>query len=103
MNIGYIHLDLSLIHILNTNIGGTALMLDILTNAKHNVKRVIVAESRAIYGAVSYTHLNPIIVKNEGANNREKMIEATLAGNKFSYLIMIFFAIPCLLYTSRCV
>ena len=31
----------------NTNIGGTALMLDILTNAKHNVKRVIVAESRA--------------------------------------------------------
>lgn len=25
----------------NTNIGGTALMLDILTNAKHNVKRVL--------------------------------------------------------------
>ena len=31
----------------NTNIGGTALMLDILTNQKHNVKRVLVA-SRAI-------------------------------------------------------
>lgn len=37
-----------------TNIGGTALMLDILTNTKHNVKRVIVAESRAIYGEGKY-------------------------------------------------
>lgn len=37
-----------------TNIGGTALMLDILTNTKHSVKRVIVAESRAIYGEGKY-------------------------------------------------
>lgn len=38
----------------DTNIGGTALLLDILTNAKHNVKRVVVAESRAIYGEGKY-------------------------------------------------
>ena len=38
----------------DTNIGGTALMLDILTNTKHNVKRVVVAESRAIYGEGKY-------------------------------------------------
>ena len=38
----------------NTNIGGTALMLDILTNTKHSVKRVVVAESRAIYGEGKY-------------------------------------------------
>ncbi len=38
----------------NTNIGGTALMLDILTNTKHSVKRVLVAESRAIYGEGKY-------------------------------------------------
>lgn len=38
----------------NTNIGGTALMLDILTNTKHCVKRVVVAESRAIYGEGKY-------------------------------------------------
>ena len=37
-----------------TNIGGTALLLDILTNTKHSVKRVIVAESRAIYGEGKY-------------------------------------------------
>ena len=35
---------------IDANIGGTALLLDILTNTKHHVKRVVVAESRAIYG-----------------------------------------------------
>lgn len=37
-----------------TNICGTALMLDILTNTEHHVKRVVVAESRAIYGEGKY-------------------------------------------------
>lgn len=38
----------------DTNIGGTALLLDILTNAEHHVKRVVVAESRAVYGEGKY-------------------------------------------------
>lgn len=38
----------------NVNIGGTAILLDILTNEKMNVKRVVVAESRAIYGEGRY-------------------------------------------------
>lgn len=38
----------------DTNIGGTALLLDILTNTRHSVKRVLVAESRAIYGEGKY-------------------------------------------------
>lgn len=37
-------------------------MLDILTNAKHNVKRVIVAESRAIYGEGKY--YSPLLGKD---------------------------------------
>ena len=37
-----------------TNIGGTALLLDLLTNTKHAVKKVVVAESRAIYGEGRY-------------------------------------------------
>lgn len=36
------------------NIGGTALLLDILTNTDHCVKKVVVAESRAIYGEGRY-------------------------------------------------
>ncbi len=39
---------------IDVNIGGTALLLDILTNIKHHVKRVVVAESRAIYGEGKY-------------------------------------------------
>lgn len=38
----------------NVGICGTALLLDILTNTKHQVKRVVVAESRAIYGEGKY-------------------------------------------------
>lgn len=38
----------------DTNIRGTALLLDILTNTNHNIKRVLVAESRAIYGEGKY-------------------------------------------------
>ncbi|MEO6813711.1 MAG: NAD-dependent epimerase/dehydratase family protein [Ginsengibacter sp.] len=36
------------------NIGGTALLLDILTNKKHGIKKIIVASSRAIYGEGRY-------------------------------------------------
>lgn len=38
----------------DVNIGGTALMLDILTNTKHSVQKVVVAASRAIYGEGRY-------------------------------------------------
>ena len=36
------------------NIGATSLMLDILANKKHQVKKVVVAASRAIYGEGRY-------------------------------------------------
>lgn len=39
---------------IDVNVGGTAMLLDILANTKHNVKRVVVAESRAIYGEGKY-------------------------------------------------
>jgi len=38
----------------SVNIGGTALLLDILTNNEHKIKKVIVASSRAIYGEGKY-------------------------------------------------
>lgn len=38
----------------HTNILGTAILLDILANAQHSVKKVVVAESRAIYGEGKY-------------------------------------------------
>lgn len=38
----------------DVNIGGTALLLDILTNTRHTIEKVVVAESRAIYGEGRY-------------------------------------------------
>lgn len=38
----------------DVNINGTALMLDILVNMKHQVKKVVVASSRSIYGEGKY-------------------------------------------------
>ncbi|MFV0319398.1 MAG: NAD-dependent epimerase/dehydratase family protein [Microbacterium sp.] len=36
------------------NVGGTAKLLDLLTNAPHTVRRVVIASSRSIYGEGSY-------------------------------------------------
>ena len=38
----------------DVNISATSLMLDILTNTKHNVTKIVVAASRAIYGEGRY-------------------------------------------------
>ncbi len=39
---------------IEVNIGGTGIMLDLLTNTDHQVKKVVVAASRAIYGEGTY-------------------------------------------------
>ena len=55
----------------NTNIGGTAILLDLLTNDKSlKVKRVVVAESRAIYGEGRYfsPDLNTFVYPTERAD-----------------------------------
>ena len=38
----------------DVNIGGTALMLDILTNENHSIEKLVIASSRAIYGEGKY-------------------------------------------------
>lgn len=38
----------------NVNIGGTAILLDILANSEHHIKKIILASSRAIYGEGKY-------------------------------------------------
>jgi len=37
-----------------TNVGGTAKLLDLLTNTEHSVTRLVIASSRSIYGEGSY-------------------------------------------------
>lgn len=38
--------------------------------------------------------LNPVITKKEGAGNTNKMLEITMAGTKFSFMMFSFFIIP---------
>ena len=58
----------------NTNIGGTAILLDILANMKHSVKKVVVAESRAIYGEGKYwsEELNQYVYPTERSDDDMK-------------------------------
>jgi dTDP-L-rhamnose 4-epimerase len=42
----------------DVNVGGTSLMLDLLANGNYNVKKVVVASSRAIYGEGKYITSN---------------------------------------------
>ena len=44
-------------HYTKVNIQATAGLLDILTNKKHTVKKVVVASSRSIYGEGRYYHI----------------------------------------------
>ena len=41
-------------HYTNVNVGSTALLMDILTNTKHSIKKILLSSSRAVYGEGKY-------------------------------------------------
>lgn len=56
------------------NMQGTALMLDILANSKnHNVKKVVIASSRSIYGEGKYRHPDLGIVYPEHRSEQDML------------------------------
>lgn len=55
----------------NVNIGGTALLLDILANNKHTVKKVVVASSRSIYGEGKYQNNKGEIIYPTQRNEKD--------------------------------
>lgn len=73
------------------NIGGTALLLDILANQKHSIKKIIVASSRAIYGEGRYqcsTHgeVYPISRKEEDLINGNFECRCPYCGSEIELL-----------------
>lgn len=58
----------------DVNIGGTALMLDVLASQPHHVKKIIVASSRAIYGEGKYfsSSLGYIYPKSRNPNKMQE-------------------------------
>ncbi|GGX16431.1 nucleoside-diphosphate-sugar epimerase [Pigmentiphaga litoralis] len=63
----------------DVNVGGTAILLDLLANEGHSVQRVVVASSRSIYGEGKYKNQNGQYVY-PGART-----EANLAAGKFEH------------------
>lgn len=58
------------------NVSGTAIMLDILVNQSHKVKKVIIASSRAVYGEGKYLHPELGLIYPKPRN-----VEAMRSGN----------------------
>lgn len=56
------------------NIGGTALMLDLLANTTHSIKKIIIASSRSIYGEGKYNskELGVVYPKHRTSNFMDK-------------------------------
>ena len=52
----------------NVNISGTALLLDVLVNQEHSVKKFILASSRAVYGEGKYINSKSEFVYPENRN-----------------------------------
>lgn len=65
----------------------------VLINAAHGVANQL-AGYLLIFSNSMQKALNPVIVKKEGEHDRSRMVLYSLAGNKFSYLLFAFFAIP---------
>lgn len=65
----------------------------VLVNAAQGIANQVTALLMAFSNTMLQA-LNPVIVKSEGGNNRELMLKACLTGNKVSYFLLAFFAIP---------
>ncbi|SFR95786.1 dTDP-L-rhamnose 4-epimerase [Microbacterium sp. cf046] len=55
-----------------TNVGGTAALLDLLANEPHSVRRLVIASSRSIYGEGSYLTESGVVV-HPGHRDDESM------------------------------
>jgi dTDP-L-rhamnose 4-epimerase len=58
-------------HYCDVNIGGTAIMLDLLANTKNTIRKIIIASSRAIYGEGRYECRDHGTVYPESRNDKD--------------------------------
>lgn len=62
-------------------------------NAAQGVSNQISGQLQA-FSAAMIQAINPAIVMNEGANEREKMLELSLTGSKISFFLLALFVVP---------
>ena len=65
----------------------------VIANAAHGIANQL-AGQLMVFSNNMLKALNPVLVKSRGAGDTEKMIEAAATGNKLSFIIYTFFAIP---------
>ena len=79
---------------------GTTLLLNnffgVIVNAAQGITNQISGQLMTFSNAMLKS-LNPVIVKNEGASDRKKMLLASITGNKLSFFLLSFFSIPILI------
>ena len=61
-------------HYCDVNIGGTAIMLDLLANTESTIKKIIIASSRAIYGEGRYECRDHGMIFPESRNDKDMQI-----------------------------
>lgn len=78
-------------------IQGSSIVLNIfggtIANAAHGIANQM-AGYLLVFSANMQKALNPVIVKKEGEHDRKQMLAFSLSGNKYSFLLFAFFAIP---------
>ncbi|MGQ8338395.1 MATE family efflux transporter [Sunxiuqinia sp. A32] len=65
----------------------------VIVNAAQGVSHEITGKLMA-FSQTMLKALNPVIVKSEGGNDRVKMLKASMTGNKISFFLLAFLAIP---------
>ncbi len=79
---------------------GQGFILNIFFGTIVNAAQGVVGQVSGQLGAFAGTMLkalNPMITKSEGAGNRQLMLNASFAGSKISFFLLIFFYIPVIL------
>lgn len=71
------------------NIQGTAIMLDILANSKHKIKKVVFASSRSIYGEGKYIHPELGIVYPDHRKEKDMLNGNFSVGVKDNYNLQL--------------
>lgn len=76
---------------------GTSIILNmffgVAVNAAQGVSNQVSNQLKG-FSSTMLKALNPVIVKREGGNDREKMLEASMFGNKISFLVLSLLTIP---------
>jgi len=67
----------------------------VIVNAAQGIATQITGQLMA-FSTTMLKALNPVIVKSEGADDRKKMLKASITGNKLSFYLLALFSIPTL-------